>query len=170
MCKSYIRLISLLLLPLAALVFAASGEKYKSASVDQSGQLHILLDSGKEVLPNKIKGQVSFNNPKLSPDRRTIGWVVMYPDISSTGYEGTPLAFNLVLYRAGRVLRTFATEPTLWDWEFQARGKRVAFSTGPTHGGATECILRDVDSGRTVARWRVREGVQAPAWTRTLRQ
>jgi hypothetical protein len=49
-------------------------------SVDKNGQLHIVLDSGKEILPPKSRDQVSFGQPAISPDRRTVGWLVMYAD------------------------------------------------------------------------------------------
>jgi len=159
-----------LLLLVAALAPCADVSIYRSAAVDQTGGLHLVLDSGKEILPPKLPGQVAFSDPAISPDRRTAGWLVMYPDPTITYYEGAQLAFKLVIYRNGRVLHAFSTEQTFWGWEFQDEGKRVAYSTGPTHGGAAECVLRDVDSGRTVARWRVRPGAEPPVWAQTLQQ
>ncbi len=88
-----------------------------------------------------------------------------YPDP-----PGDPLAGKLVIYRAGQMLHTFTTVQVFWDWQFQDGGKRVAYSTGPTHGGAAQCVLRDVDSGHVVARWLVHSGNQPPAWSLDLRQ
>jgi hypothetical protein len=155
---------------IAALTLSAGGAGYRSVSVDQSGQLHIVLDSGKEILPPKTPGQVSFDSPMISFDGRTVGWLVMYPDPTITDYQGAQIPGRLVIYRAGRVLHTFTTEQMFWDWQFQDGGKRVAYSTGPTHGGAAECVLRDVDSGRTLAHWWVKQGSDPPAWAETLRQ
>ena len=155
---------------LAALTLGAGGPNYHSVSVDQTGRLHIVLDSGKEILPPKLRGQVSFGDPVISPDRRTVGWLVMYPDPAITYYIGAQIAGSLVIFRAGRVIHTFTTEQMFWDWEFQNGGKQVAYSTGPTHGGATECVLRDVDTGRTLGRWRVKEGEAPPNWAQGLRQ
>ncbi|MGB7761167.1 MAG: hypothetical protein WBL61_15145 [Bryobacteraceae bacterium] len=155
---------------LAALSLFASGPVYRSVSVDESGQLHIVLDSGKEILTPKTPGQVSFGSPLISPDSRTVGWLAMYPDPGAIHYVRDPIPGKLVLVRAGRVLHTFTTEQTFWDWQFQDGGKRVAYSTGPTHGGASECVLRDVRSGAIVARWQVRSGSEAPAWARNLRR
>jgi len=42
---------------IAALTLSAGGAGYSSVSVDQSGQLHIVLDSGKEILPQKVPGE-----------------------------------------------------------------------------------------------------------------
>ena len=80
------------------------------------------------------------------------------------------LACSLVIFRAGRVIHTFTTEQMFWDWQFQDGGKQVAYSTGPTHGGAAECMLRDVVSGRTISRWRVKGGEDPPSWAQALRQ
>ena len=152
---------------LAALYLFAEGSAYRSVSVDDSGQLHIVLDSGKEVLPRKVQGQVAFGAPLVSPDRRTVGWLVMYPQ-PAIGYVMPPIPGKLVLYRAGRVLHTFSTEQMFWDWQFRDGGKRVAYSTGPTHGGAAECVLRDVESGNVVAHWWVKPGSGPPTWARNL--
>ena len=158
-------------LPLVAvLTLFANGPAYRSVSVDERGQLHIVLDSGKEILPRKTRGQVSFDSPLISPDYRTVGWLVLYPDLSFTNYASDPIPGKLILYRADRVLHTFATEQSFWDWQFQDGGKQVAYSTGPTHGGAAECLLRDVESGNIVARWRVKSGSEPPAWSQNLRQ
>ena len=122
----------------------------------------------KRFCPKKLGGQVSFGDPTISRDHRTVGWLVMYPDPTIVYYKGAEIAFKLVIFRAGRVLHTFTTEQMFWDWHFQDGGKRVAYSTGPTHGGAAECVLRDVDSGRTVAHWWVKKGSEPPAWAQTL--
>lgn len=158
----------LLLAPLIS--WAAGGEEYRSVSVDPAGRLHIVLDSEKEILPPKAAGQVSFGSPAISPDRRTAGWLEMHADPNVTYYKGAEIAAKLVIFRAGRVLHSFATEQTIWDWQFRDGGKRVAYSTGPTHGGAVECVLRDVDSGRRVSVWQVRDGSEPPEWARTLRR
>jgi hypothetical protein len=150
----------------AALVLFASGPGYRSASVDESGQLHIVLDSGREILPEKAHGQVSFTDPLISPDRRTVGWLAEYP----APFQNGTLSGKLVIYRAGRVLHAFDTEQVFWDWQFQDGGKRVAYSTGPTHGGAALCLLREVESGRVVAHWRVKSAGKPPSWAESLRQ
>ncbi len=162
---------TILLLPLlVANPFTVRAEEYVSASVDHRGQLHIVLASGKEIMPPKARWQVSFGRPVISPDRRTVGWYAMCPDPSYPADQGYQLECALVIYRAERVLHTFKGEAVLWDWQFRNGGRRVAYSTGPTHRGATACVLRDVESGRTVARWRVGEAGEPPAWAKGLRQ
>jgi hypothetical protein len=153
-------------------IAAATASRYRAVSVDSAGRLHIVLDSGGEVLPPKAKGQVSFGNPAISPDERTVGWLVLYAMPAPPGAQdrqSDPIAGALVLYRSGRVIQRFRTEQTFWDWQFQDAGRRVAYCTGPTHGGAAECVLREVESGRIVAAWLVKGNGEPPAWARTLR-
>jgi hypothetical protein len=64
---------------LTTLTLFAQAPVYRSISVDESGQLDIVLDSGSEQMPRKIQGQVSFDSPQISADRRTVGWLVNYP-------------------------------------------------------------------------------------------
>src|SRR5258707_301182 len=89
---------------LIALIVFAGGLGYRSASVDKSGQLHVILDSGKEVLPKRIPGQVAFGSPLVSPDHRTVGWLVMYPDPSVVSSVSDPIPGKLVIWEAGHVL------------------------------------------------------------------
>jgi hypothetical protein len=149
-------------------VASAAQSEYRSVSIDRSGQLHIVLASGKEIQPPKLRYQDGFDTPLISPDHRTVGWLATYTNPGNP--RGSQIPGKLVLYRAGRNLRSFDTESTIWGWEFQDGGKRVAYSTGPTHGGATECVLRDVDSGSIVARYDIHSGAEQPAWARNLRQ
>jgi hypothetical protein len=163
---------NLLLAVLAAATPADSATAmYRSVAVDSAGRLHIVLESGAEVRPPKLRGQVSFGDPAISPDRRTAGWLVLYPYPGPQGasYRRDPIAGDLVLYRSGRVIHRFRTEQTFWDWRFQDAGRRVAYSTGPTHGGAAVCVLRDVETGQILAEWPVRGGGEPPDWARGLR-
>lgn len=162
----------LALLLLTAPTLCASDPAYRSVSVDDAGQLHIVSESGKEIRPKKTQGQVSFNAALISADFRTVGWLVMYPFPVPPGsdYHAGPIPGGLAIYRAGRVIHTFTTQQVFWDWQFQDGGKRVAYSMGPTHGGAAECVLRDVETGGIVAHWWVTSDTEPPSWTRDLRK
>lgn len=157
----------LLVVPIAVL---ASDVAYRVASVDASGQLHITLEDGRQVLAPKLHDQVAFESPLISPDHQTVGWLVEYPDPSYAHSQANPIAGALILYRNGRIVQKFSTGQVFWDWRFQEGGKEVVYSTGPTHGGATECVLRDVVSGRVMGSWRVTPGRQPPTWAEGLRR
>lgn len=123
------------------------------------------------MAPRMFKGQLRFGNAAISPDHRTVGWLVVYPFPSPPGaqYVIEPIPRSLALYRGGRIIHLFNTDQVFWDWQFQYGGKHVAYSTGPTHGGAAECVLRNVDSGKVLGRWWVKDGGEAPVWARNLR-
>ena len=152
---------AILILAMAAVAAA----QYQTVSIDDRGKLLIGLDSGKTIEAPKFRGQGAFAKAAIAGDRTTVGWIAMYPN-EAVG----EIAGRLVLYRKGRILHSFATEQVFWDWQFRDGGKRVAYSTGPTHGGAAECVLRDVDSGRVVARWQIRNGGEPPDWAKNLHQ
>jgi hypothetical protein len=149
---------------LSALTLCAADQVYRSALVDDKGQLHIKLTSGKEILPRKSKGQTSFGDAWISPDDRTLGWLEMYPYPDPAQAWRGPLGGAVVIYRAGRVLHTFHAQQPIWGWEFQNGGKRVAWQEAPMHGGSQTCVLGDVDSDRILARWGNESGDQQPDW------
>ena len=151
------------ILVLATAALAAA--QYRTVSIDHHGKLLITFDSGKTIEAPKLRGQGGFAKAALSEDRRTIGWLALYSREAIGEIAG-----RLVLFRKERVLHSFPTEQVFWDWQFRDGGKRVAYSTGPTHGGAAECVLRDVDSGRVVARWQIRSGGEPPDWAKSLHQ
>ena len=138
-------------------VLSASGiaQTYKKVLIDNDGLLNITLEHGSLVRPEKLPDQIAFGSAAISPDHRTVGWLALYPDNSCSHCEAPCLAGTLVLYRKDRVLHQFSTAQVFWDWQFWDKGKRVGYSTGPTHGGAGQCLLRDVETGAIVSRWLV---------------
>ncbi len=159
------------LAPLLCFAALAAFPAYRSAALDAAGRLHITPASGGEIRPAPLPGQVSFGSPAVSTDGRTVGWLALYPYPDSPGgtAKGEPIAGALVLFRGGLVAHIFRTQQVFWDWQFQDGGSRVAYSTGPTHGGAAECVLRDVATGKIAASWQVRSDGDPPAWARALR-
>jgi hypothetical protein len=130
-----------------------------------------LLDSGREILPSMLKDQVAFSEAKISPDHKIVGWLVDYPNPTAFQYQASPISGDLVLYRDGHILHRFTPDQIIWDWGFRHNGKHIAYSSGPLHGGAAECVLRDADSGKVLARWIVNQGDDAsvPEWAVDLR-
>ena len=151
------------------LLAATSADTYRSATVDSTGQLHIVKNSGEEILPKKLRAQVAFSDAALSSDGTTAGWLANYsnPDGSDPATDYIPQ--GLVIYRAGRVLRTFFTEQIFWDWKFlKLDGGQVAYCTGPTHGSAAECSLHEVTTGRHLSRWLPGQNTNPPTWAKDL--
>jgi hypothetical protein len=147
----------------AASQLATSAQQYESVSVDNDGRLHIVSDAGKDTVVSKSRGQTSFADVTISPDRRTVVWKIMAEDPTRNYFS--ELAFALGVFRGGRVLREIQTPPILWAWAFQDRGEHIVYATGSTHGGAGEAFLQELTSGRITAKWAVGEG-PPPEWAR----
>jgi hypothetical protein len=152
----------------ASLHGSAKTTQYRSALVDEKGQLHVALISGGETLPPKFHNQVAFGEALLSQDRRTVGWLAYYAYPGDSDHAADPIPGRLVLYRYGHVLRSFTTEQVFWSWRFAHRDHDVAYCTGPTHGGGGECELRDITSGHLLARWFPDGKGNPPVWARDL--
>lgn len=60
------------------------------------------------------------------------------------------------------IVRLVSGDPIIWDWKFERGGKVVAYSTGSRHGGANECLLVDVDTGKVLEDWLTSSSGQAP--------
>lgn len=149
---------------------ALSGQTgtYRAVSIDNIGQLHITSTDGKNFVAPKLPGQTAFSGAAISGDRQSVGWLAEAV-ISSSGTSLLPVA--VVIFRNGRITRKFL-EPyqIVWGWRFEENGKRVAYSVGPTHGGAHECILAETYSGKVIERWHVTPDTAAPGWAESLRR
>jgi len=157
------------LLTTASLYTDAETTRYRSVLIDEKGQLHILLSSGGQILPQKLYDQVTFGEPLLSQDHRTVGWLAYYPYPGASAASVDPIPGRLVLYRSGHVLQSFPTGQIFWSWQFVNSDRDVAYCTGPTHGDAGQCNLRSIKSGRILAQWFPDAKVDPPAWAKDLR-
>jgi hypothetical protein len=141
-------LLATVFLTLASVSASPAAETYVQAVIDDAGQLRIVTKEGREIIPKKKKGQVGFDLAQISPEGRTVGWLELFPNCC-TSY---PIPLALVIYSSGRK-RTFTGNGLpVWQWCFEAGGKRVAFEQETTHGSiGVHYELREVASGRLVA-------------------
>jgi hypothetical protein len=170
------RIVAVSLLMIAFLV-AVSPAKPRSTNTirriyaDKNSNVHIVLSNGKEALVPHQEDQSGIEDAKIAADGRTAGWLVSYPDpSSSTGSKFDDFQGALVIWRDGKIVRTFDTGPTYWSWAFAHGGDQVAYHSGPIHeGSSSHCELRDVKTGRLLASWDGDlEQVKRPQWTKDL--
>jgi hypothetical protein len=129
------------------------------------GTVRIVESTGRIVAPPAIKDQQSCSDPKISPNKRTAGWLANFPN-GSTSYD-IPLV--LVLYRNGKIVQTIAPGQMIHDWNFW-KEEQVALSDGPTHGDfGPQFHLYDITTGRLLKEWNG-EGGRPPDWGNGLRQ
>jgi hypothetical protein len=146
--------------------FPCVAAQYSSARVNDKGELQI--QAGRHLLPApKIESeQVGFEQPAVSPDHSTVGWLALYPNCC-TSY---PLPLALVLYRDGKILRTIIGEGTpIWRWSFVGDGSRIALRQETAHGSRnTHYELREVASGRRIAYYDSADHRSVPKWARII--
>jgi hypothetical protein len=133
---------------------------------DNQQNIHIVSPTGQESIVKRESGQVGIDAIKIAADKLTAGWLVLYrnPD------AGSPVAAKIVVWRNGKIIRSFPTEQTFWSWSFEHGGEQVAYHTGPAHGDTTShCELHDVQAGRLLATWDGDlQSAARPAWTKNL--
>ncbi len=155
-------------LAMVAVSSRAHSQTFQSVQVDSDGQLSILLSSGAVFRPPKLRDQVSFSQPLIAGNHRTVAWLANYADASASPSSSDRIAGRLVLYRAGHVLRSFSTDQTFWSWQFVNQDRDVAFCKGPTHGGASGCELHRSGSGQLEAKWDTHSSGDPPTWVQGL--
>lgn len=127
-----------------------TAQTYVQATVDARGQLHILTQDRREIVPKKEPEQVGFDLPQISPDDHAVGWLEMYPNCC-TSY---PIPLALVIYAHGKLRKYRGSGLPVWQWRFEAQGKQVAFEQETVHGGmGVHYELHDVKTGRLLAKY-----------------
>jgi hypothetical protein len=129
---------------------ARAAETYTQTEVDSSGQLHILTKRHREIVPKKEPEQAGFENVKISPDGRAVGWLALYPDCCTSDL----IPLKLVIYVSGKLSTFTGSGLPIWRWCFQAEGEQVAFEQETVHGGTgIHYELRDIATGKLVAQY-----------------
>ena len=144
-----------LILLFSALVPDAALPQRRVAAVSstEDGAARITFSDGSKTAIPKEPGQVSITNARIGANG-TIGWLV---EFSEDGV-GHPVAEELVLWRAGKIVRRFPNQP-FYSWTFYSQGRHVAYHVGPLHTELqSHCELHDVACGHTnrAVGWRPR--------------
>ena len=156
---------------LLATLPAWSAERYRAAEVQPDGRLRLTTTHGDaRWAPSdrtaEPEPQSAFEQARIAPDGRTVGWLALYPGCC----QSYPLPLALVLYRDGRELRSLmGARMPIWHWRFVHGGRDVAFVQRPSHGAAPDHYeLRDVASGRLRAQFDQDEDAHTPlpSWAR----
>ncbi|MGR8953295.1 MAG: hypothetical protein ACU83V_12905 [Gammaproteobacteria bacterium] len=152
---------------LLAAPIAASAEIYDRVAIEPNGQLHIYTEDRREIVPVKDKDQTGFQQAAIAPDRRTVGWLALYPNCC-TSY---PIPLKLVIYSDGKTRVFTGKDLPIWRWRFLSSGKHVAFEQETVHGGlGVHYELRGVTSGELAAEYDPdpENAATPPGWVRKL--
>ncbi len=139
------RLVILAALSIATRVGAQTS--YKSASIDNAQRLRLVTTAGKTIIPPKDSGQVGFESAFISDDRRSVGWLALYPNCCTT----YPIPQKLVVRTPGRVRVFDGSGFPIWRWAFIDDAKLIAYRQAPVPGDApAHYELRDLQSGKLI--------------------
>jgi hypothetical protein len=141
--------------------------RFRHASVDSAGQLRLLLSDGKGIQPSRDSGQVGFDDTAIAPDGHTAGWLALYPNCC-TSYA-IPLELVLLGTDGHRVV--IRSDLPIWQWEFDASGRRIVLREAPVHGdGPMHYEQRDSRTARLLAAHDAQNSSPTglPEWARAL--
>lgn len=138
---------------------------------DKNSNVHVVLQGAKEAVVPHRQDQSGIDDVKIADDGRIAGWLVLYPNPANDATtKFDDISWPLVIWRDGKIVRTFDSGPTFWSWAFLHGGDQVAYHTGPMHEGpSSHCELRDVNTGRLLATWDGDlENPHRPQWAKKL--
>ena len=170
------RTATLSMLLVTFLVSMSTAKPHSTSSIrriyaDKNRDVHIVLSDGKEAFVPHQQEQTGIEDAKISSDGRTAGWLVLHPNPANDATtKFDDISGPLVIWRGGKIIRTFDTGPTYWSWAFIHGGDQVAYHSGSLHEGpSSHCELRDVNTGRLLASWDGDlENADRPEWTKAL--
>jgi hypothetical protein len=129
-----------LLLSLILLISAqANSAIIEKAYLDSQNNVHFLDRNGKDV---KITNDRKASEVSLSPDHRTIAWLIKETEKTDEGVEMGPS--KLVIYRDGKA-RKIQCQPFIRGYWFWKSGAQFAIDCGGEHFAGWE-ILYDTES------------------------
>ncbi len=159
----------LLTIPLlcAPLLFAAEDNAIAKTYLDRLHRMHVVTAGGRDRAIPPEKGQSEASDPQLASDRQTAGWLVNLWDSCCVSY---PIPTELVIWRAGRILRRIHPGQAIFGWVFLNGGKEVAYHTAPLHGDEIYlCARLDLATGRQLESWSINDRKKGtPDWVKLL--
>ena len=137
---------------------------------DEQNKIHVVSEGSKDSVIDLETDEVGIDEVAVADDKQTAGWLVLYQERDDRGPIGLPFAGKLIVWRGGRIIRTFEADPTFWSWAFEQGATQIAYHVGPTHGETvSHCELHDVKTGRLLASWDGDLDDSArPSWTKRL--
>jgi hypothetical protein len=149
----------------ASVVLAQAPVTYTKVYVGKDQLAHVVDSSGKDVAVPKEKEQVDVSEPKLSPDKRTAGWLV-HQDNCCTSYS---IPTGLAVYRDGKVRQLLGDGLMIYDWCFVGQGEQIAMATGTVHGQTDQhLLLYETSTGKQLKEWNGPEDATPPEWAKGL--
>jgi len=126
-------------------------ELYSDIETDAAtGEIFIRRTDGSTIPLPALRNQVEIEKTYVSADGKRIGWLVDEPNCC-TSY---PVPLHLVIFKGGRIEKTFEEDQCIFDWAFAKKGAAVSYWMSVLHGSDYQnFLLRDIASGKRLARY-----------------
>jgi len=136
---------------MCSLAFAAKNPSVTKAYADGKGIVHIVTANGRDLTLPPEKGQEGVDKIQVTPDGKTVGWLVNRWDSCCVSYA---IPTELVIWRSGHVIRRIHPSMAIWSWAFLKNGSELAYRISPLRGGwSGECVLAETATGKNLAVW-----------------
>jgi hypothetical protein len=160
---------------LLLLISASASADYVAAKLADNGtQLLITVDDGSQFLAPMFGEQVGFQQARISPNGKNVGWLALYPNCC-TSY---PIPLGLVVLDQSRGLHTFeGAKLAIFKWCFLPKSTSVAYMQTVVHGSNFEHFeARSIASGNLLAEYDYADQEpqstaarqRAPGWVRCV--
>ena len=137
---------------LLALVSQTASADYKAATLSADGsRLVVTTDDGSQFSAPMFSEQVGFEQPRISSNGKSVGWLALYPNCC-TSY---PIPLKLVVLDQSRRLHTFeGIKIAIFKWCFLPQSPSVAYMQAVLHGSNSEHFeARSISDGKLLAEY-----------------
>jgi len=156
--------VTTLSLALSAVALSHAADMYVGARWEADAVVVTTRDH-RQVVVAKDADQVGLDRVVVSSDHSAVGWLAMYPNCC-TSY---PIPLKLMVYSGGRLRVLSPNELPIWYWSFRNGAREVCYQQETVHGGfGVRYELREVATGKLLARFEPGHGGSKPAWAKEL--
>jgi hypothetical protein len=160
---------------LLSLISASVSADYVAVQLADNGtRLVITVGDGSQFSAPMFGEQVGFQQARISPNGKNVGWLALYPNCC-TSY---PIPLELVVLDQSRGLHTFdGAKLAVFKWCFLPQSTAVAYMQTVVHGSNFEHFeARSIASGKLLAEYDYPDSEpqntaahkRAPGWVRCV--
>jgi hypothetical protein len=135
----------------------------KRVYVDSKAHVIAVTGNDKEVQLS----EEDCEDAQLAKDGYTVGWSELYRIEPPVVRETIEVAGKLVVFKKGKVVRSFDCKPWLRSWGFEKEGQQVAVYSGGLHFSGAY-TLYDVESGKAIDSAKDPITEKSPDWAKHI--
>lgn len=126
---------------------------------DETTTLSLVKSDGRQIRAPMLEGQAAFSRVGIRQDGRLAVWIAL-----SAWQPGGPSTLAIVVFQNDRIEHVIRDECCIFGWDFARGGTAIAYVRGMRHfSDARFLFLRDIASGRELARYEIPDSSLGPA-------